>query len=166
MAFTVLPQRCKNSTHVQSIPPSHAGWSSSQESDAEPHVQDICSAPGVQEFRDSWWNIKAVLPYSFLSPFFLPSSIFMGNLLAISPMFAARDSKTNKKSPLPWIHSWSQKTDKGRDNGNKIVYVWCLNWMLQEFNEKGHLFKEKTVGFCDFQRKGSTVSMIHCSVLG
>lgn len=54
-------------------------------SDAEPRVQDLCSAPGVQEFRDSWWNMKAVLPYSFLSPFFLPSSIFMGNLLAISP---------------------------------------------------------------------------------
>ena len=53
MAFIVLPQSCKNSTHVQSIPPSHADWSSSQESDAEPHVQDTCSAPGVQEFRDS-----------------------------------------------------------------------------------------------------------------
>lgn len=28
--------------------------------------------------------------------------------------------------------------------------------MLQEFKEKGYLFKEKTVGFCDFQGKGST----------
>ena len=81
--------------------------SSSQESDAEPHAQDIYSALGVQEFWDSWWNTKAVLPYSFLSlsSFLLP--FLWGTYLLEGPIFAARDSKTNKKSPLPWIHSWS-----------------------------------------------------------